>query len=78
MDQADLVRTSLLELPWFETYGLSYDQTMQLPVSEWRRLVTALEAKVAKDRVHTDAASDLNKRLSKMLMDMMHRQAQTT
>jgi hypothetical protein len=77
-DYAKSVMDVMLAYPWFETYGLSYDQTMQLPFDEWRCMANALDAKVQRERDDSTKTAELTKQATQLLMVLLQRQTKQT
>ena len=42
---SDRVREVFVNFPWFQTYGLDYNQTMELPFDEFERMLEELREK---------------------------------
>ena len=70
-DYAKIVSDTMLELPWFETYGLSYEDTMLLPYSDWRRMVLSLREKVQKENTKDNSSTKDLVETNKQLLTIM-------
>lgn len=81
-DYAKIVSDTMIELPWYATYGLSYADTMQLPYCDWRRMVLALREKVerdlAKETTSSKELADQNKQLLTILGNVFGRKKKRT
>lgn len=66
----------MLYLPWFETYGLSYEQTMLLPFDEWRYMLDALKKRVQEPPDKPNELADVSKLLKELLIRMAPRRNQ--
>ncbi len=73
-DYANNVMMTMLYLPWVENYGLSYEQTMQLPYEEWQRMVAALQDKVQRGVNSDNSMAATLKQISQNLIEILNRQ----
>jgi hypothetical protein len=80
-DHAEIVADMMLKLPWYETYGLSYAETMQLDFAEWRRMVDKLfqhvQHKQEQDTEQAGSLSGITKHMVTLLLDMVRKQTKS-